>query len=201
MWPNSACHEVTLSSNGGYIRRPAPISGPPLGVDCLTSHIIIPRANMTDNTSAPDIPTSNIILRRKYIIPSDITIPNPYLLHLDNKSLIPFVHPEIDVSFYNKTYVISKAPYHNMHAAMCATYRCTSIIWVRLQYYETKNVHVRYQLRQAFVNPEDIVNFYKGKDPAKKKANYDERVERVRRWVQPHVLLNRFTNLRNWHNY
>ena len=47
----------------------------------LTSHITS-RANMTDNTSAHDIPTSNIILRRKYIIPSDITVRNPYLLHM-----------------------------------------------------------------------------------------------------------------------
>ena len=35
-----------------------------------------------DNTSAHDIPTSNIIIRRKSIIPSDITIQNPYLLHM-----------------------------------------------------------------------------------------------------------------------
>ena len=34
-----------------------------------------------DNKSAHDIPTSNIIIWRKSIIPSDKTIPNPYLLH------------------------------------------------------------------------------------------------------------------------
>ena len=31
--PNSACHEVALILSGGYIRRPAPIRGPPLGAD------------------------------------------------------------------------------------------------------------------------------------------------------------------------
>ena len=31
--PNSSLHEVALSSSGGYIHRPAPIRGPPLGAD------------------------------------------------------------------------------------------------------------------------------------------------------------------------
>ena len=83
--PNSPRHEVALSSSGRYIRRPYP---PPCANQkasswrgCLTSHIT-PRANMINNTSAHDIPTSNIILRRKYIIPCDITVQNPYLLHI-----------------------------------------------------------------------------------------------------------------------
>ena len=42
-----------------------------------------------DNTSAHDILTSNIIIRRKSTIPSDIPIQNPYLLHIGMCSITP----------------------------------------------------------------------------------------------------------------
>ena len=38
-----------------------------------------------NNTSAYDIPTSNIIIRRKSIIPSGIKMQNPHLLHLHSR--------------------------------------------------------------------------------------------------------------------
>ena len=78
--PNSACHEVISTAAADYPPLPAANQRTSSWRVYLTSRIT-PRANMTDNTSAHDIPTSNIILRRKYIIPSDITVPNPYLLH------------------------------------------------------------------------------------------------------------------------
>ena len=46
------------------------------------SDVICHSTGYHDNTSAHDIRTSNIIIRRKSIIPSDIPIQNPYLLHM-----------------------------------------------------------------------------------------------------------------------
>ena len=43
-----------------------------------------------DNTSAHDILTSNIIIRRKSIIPSDIPIQNPYLLQISSNKTSSF---------------------------------------------------------------------------------------------------------------
>ena len=69
--PNSSNHEVSLSSfSGGNPRGSAPMSD-----------VIHHPTRYHGNTSTHDIPTSNIMTRRKSIIPSGIMIQNPYLLH------------------------------------------------------------------------------------------------------------------------
>ena len=43
-----------------------------------------------NNTSAYDIPTLNIVIRRKSIIPSGIMIQNPYLLHISYVTVVEY---------------------------------------------------------------------------------------------------------------
>ena len=72
---------------------------------------------MTDNTSAHDIHTSNIILRRNYIIPSDITVPHPYLLHMCRRGLCESCEPYVVLNHAsiiikrNVTWHLSKQQY------------------------------------------------------------------------------------------
>ena len=79
--PNSTSHEVPhTSSPDGNLWRSAPIRELPRGA--WLSDVIHHPTRYHDNTSAHAIYTSNIIIGCKSIIPSDIMIYNPYLLHM-----------------------------------------------------------------------------------------------------------------------